>query len=104
MCFVLVKVIANAAKLTYWTKKVIIERPTNNESNSSAIVAPIIRIEKQTSTLNRSRLSSENTILTNISEYELPLDPCWEWPRSELKFGQQIGEGKFGRVRLSFFF
>ncbi len=105
MCFVLVKVIANAAKLTYWTKKVIIERPTNIESNSSAIVvAPIIRIEKQTSTLNRSRLSSENTILTNISEYELPLDPCWEWPRSELKFGQQIGEGKFGRVRQSFLF
>ena len=96
---------ANAAKLTHWTKKVIIERPTNSESTD--IVAPIIRIEKQSSTLNisnRSRLSSEMTILTNISEYELPLDPCWEWPRSELKFGKQIGEGKFGRVCYNFNF
>ena len=39
----------------------------------------------------RSRLSSDNTTLTGISEYELPLDPAWEFPRDDL----MIGPGRF---------
>lgn len=61
----------------------------------------VIRIEKQNSTVNasnRSRLGSENTTLTTISEYELPLDPDWERPRSNLKLGSVLGEGAFGKV------
>ena len=46
----------------------------------------------------RSRLSSDNTIMTNISEYELPLDPTWEWSRAQLVLGKPLGEGKFGKV------
>jgi hypothetical protein len=49
----------------------------------------------------RSRLGSENTTLTTISEYELPLDPDWEWPRSYLTLGQVLGEGEFGKVSLT---
>jgi hypothetical protein len=91
--------ILNAHKITQWTKKVIIER--QNVGPESPIIAPVIRIEKQNSTVNsanRSRLGSENTTLTTISEYELPLDPDWEWPRSHLKIGHVLGEGEFGKV------
>ena len=76
--------------------QVIIERQSQFDPEA-AIVAPVIRIEKRRSTSsvtnvnnhnsgsggsnNRSRLGSENTTLTTISEYELPLDPTWEFPR-----------------------
>lgn len=36
--------------------------------------------------------------MTTISEYELPLDKDWEFPRSLLKLGEVIGEGAFGKV------
>ena len=94
--------IANAHAVTQWTKKVIIER--QNVGPESPIVAPVIRIEKQSSAVNsanRSRLGSENTTLTTISEYELPLDPDWEWPRAYLTLGQVLGEGEFGKVSLA---
>ena len=87
--------LANAHAVTQWTKKVIIERQNLGPSPEGSIIAPIIRIEKQTS---RSRLGSENTTLTNVSEYELPLDPDWEIPRPQLKLGPTLGEGCFGRV------
>jgi hypothetical protein len=86
--------------VSQWTKKVIIER--QNLGPESPIVAPVIRIEKQNcavnSSANRSRLGSENTTMTTISEYELPLDPNWEWPRSYLMLGEVLGEGEFGKV------
>ena len=47
---------------------------------------------------NRSRLGSENTTLTTISEYELPLDPNWEFPRCQLRLRETLGEGAFGKV------
>lgn len=47
---------------------------------------------------NRSRLGSENTTLTTVSEYELPLDPEWEINRSCLTLGCILGEGAFGKV------
>ena len=43
----------------------------------------------------RNRLSSE---LTAVSEYEIPLDKEWEFPRSQLKLGDALGEGAFGQV------
>ena len=119
--------IANAHAVTQWTKKVIIGKSFNEiclsddsktcccfllerqasqildaSGGSGGIVAPIIRIEKQSSIVNsanRSRLGSENTTLTTVSEYELPLDPEWEFPRSQLKLGTTLGEGYFGKVR-----
>ena len=45
-----------------------------------------------------SRLGSESTTLTTVSEYELPLDPAWEFPRSDLKLCETLGEGAFGKV------
>ena len=33
-----------------------------------------------------------------MSEYELPLDPDWEFPREQLSLGSILGEGAFGKV------
>ena len=93
--------IENAHTVTQWTKKVIIERQAS-QIPGAPIIEPIIRIEKQNSVVKsvcRSRLGSENTTLTTVSEYELPLDPDWELKREYLKIGQTLGEGQFGKVR-----
>ena len=50
-----------------------------------------MRIERQPSS-SRLRLGSENTTLTSLSEYELPLDPDWEFPRDQLHIGATLGE------------
>lgn len=33
-----------------------------------------------------------------VHEYELPLDPKWELRRENLKMGERLGEGAFGKV------
>ncbi|KAA0704337.1 Fibroblast growth factor receptor 1-A [Triplophysa tibetana] len=46
-----------------------------------------------------SRLSSSGTpMLSGVSEYELPHDPCWEMSRDRLVLGKPLGEGCFGQV------
>ena len=102
----------SAETITQWTKKVIIERQSAHFDPDAPITAPVIRIEKQSSSTNinnannashshaKSRLGSESTTLTTVSEYELPLDPAWEFPRSDLKLCETLGEGAFGKVRL----
>ncbi|XP_059079720.1 fibroblast growth factor receptor 4-like [Tigriopus californicus] len=95
--------IEHARSITQWTKKVIIERQAAHFDPDAPIMSPIIRIEKQSSvvkmnTANRSRLGSENTTLTTVSEYELPLDKEWEFDRKHLQLGPTLGEGMFGKV------
>ena len=50
------------------------------------------------------RNTSENTTLTTVSEYELPLDPEWEFPRENLTLGKTLGEGAFGEFRIKFLY
>ncbi len=58
---------------------------------------PIIRIEKHKTTL----LSANNNADPNLmSEYEFPIDLNWEFPRSQLTLGKQLGEGAFGKVMM----
>uniref|UniRef100_A0A673HCZ9 Fibroblast growth factor receptor n=1 Tax=Sinocyclocheilus rhinocerous TaxID=307959 RepID=A0A673HCZ9_9TELE len=46
-----------------------------------------------------SRLSSSGSpMLSGVSEYELPQDPCWEVARERLVLGKPLGEGCFGQV------
>jgi len=33
-----------------------------------------------------------------LTEYELPIDPCWEFLRDNLSLGKALGEGAFGKV------
>uniref|UniRef100_A0A0K2V482 receptor protein-tyrosine kinase n=1 Tax=Lepeophtheirus salmonis TaxID=72036 RepID=A0A0K2V482_LEPSM len=88
-------------------KKVIVERDSERGGivgEAIEIIAPTIKIVKQQSpfvnsgNIGRSRLGSENTTLTMISEYELPFDPEWEVARSRIKLGRTLGEGAFGKV------
>lgn len=75
------------------TKKVIIEqRSASNGPNGDhePLLFPVIKIEK-----HRSRLGTD---LSSVSEYELPLDTHWEFPRQQLQLGKSLGEGAFGHV------
>ncbi len=101
------KAIQSAQAITAWTKKIIIERthlshPDGSMANGAGVggVVPVVRIERQpsSSSSSRHRLGSENTTLTTVSEYELPLDPDWEFPRERLSLGRTLGEGAFGKV------
>lgn len=87
-----------------WIKKVIIERQnsyshpqviverSNSDTCQEPLLVPTIKIERCQS---RGRLGSE---MTSISEYELPLDTAWEFPRAKLIMGESLGEGAFGKV------
>lgn len=80
--------LANAQNHIIIKKKVVLERQDSDTSQTS--VAPLVKID-----CPRGRLSSE---LTTVSEYELPLDPEWEFPRERLVLGKPLGEGAFGQV------
>ena len=78
---------------------------------------PTIRIEKQRKAMSLCSKYSNRTSLTTITEYELPMDKDWEFPREQLflervileDFSRSstisfsfllkvIGEGAFGKV------
>lgn len=52
---------------------------------------PVVKIEKQKSKYTKLDQAC-------LIEYELPLDPCWEFSRDELSLGKTLGEGAFGKV------
>lgn len=76
------------------TKKVIIEQRSAVNGVGGGIheplLFPVIKIEK-----HRSRLGTD---IGSVSEYELPLDTRWEFPRQDLQLGKSLGEGAFGHV------
>ncbi|ESO93155.1 hypothetical protein LOTGIDRAFT_91761, partial [Lottia gigantea] len=74
-------------------KRVIIMRPNDlyYTKGDQSVIQPLVRIEKQ----GRQRLSSD---VTEVSEYEIPLDADWEFPRERLGLGERLGEGAFGLV------
>ncbi|CAH1782894.1 unnamed protein product [Owenia fusiformis] len=63
-----------------------------DSGNSMTPLVPRVIIRKD----HRNRLSSE---LTTVSEYQIPVDPAWEFPREKLSLGRILGEGAFGIVR-----
>lgn len=96
------KALETAAAVTHWTKKVIVEPASRPSSGAATAVSggdsqsqepllmPMVKIQKQKS-------SAPIDCLT-ISEYELPVDPDWEFPRASLTLGKSLGEGAFGKV------
>lgn len=52
---------------------------------------PVVKIERQ-------KAQSVRTDSFSMSEYELPLDVDWEFPREHLQLGKSLGEGAFGKV------
>ncbi|VVC24470.1 Hypothetical protein CINCED_3A009612 [Cinara cedri] len=81
---------ARNAMITQWTKKIIIEKQQMADA-SEPLLMPVVKIEKQKS--KYTKLDQ-----TCLSEYELPLDPCWEFSRENLSLGKTLGEGAFGKV------
>lgn len=86
-------------RVNQWTKKVIILKPNsenNNAGNSDGLQMPIVRIEKQRTTLGSGSCESGM-----ISEYEFPIDLNWEFSRLQLSLGRSLGEGAFGKVVMA---
>lgn len=72
-------------------KKVILERQVSDSGNyEDSSIAPLVKIDHQ-----RGLMSPE---LNTVCEYELPLDPEWEFPRERVILGKPLGEGAFGQV------
>lgn len=87
---------ARAAVVTQWTKKVIVEKQKLvNAQNAleEELLMPVVKIEKQKSTV-----IAKDNINDSVSEYEIPLDSTWEFPREYLTLGNTLGEGAFGKV------
>lgn len=89
---------ARAAVVTQWIKKVIVEKQNLAEAAAAhdvGLMMPVVKIEKQKSAIANGGTSVDQM---TISEYELPLDSEWEFPRSLLSLGKVLGEGAFGKV------
>ncbi|XP_018365757.1 PREDICTED: fibroblast growth factor receptor homolog 1-like isoform X2 [Trachymyrmex cornetzi] len=85
---------ARAAVVTQWTKKVIVEKQKLvNAQNEEELLMPVVKIEKQKSTV-----VTDDSTNDNVFEYEIPLDNSWEVPREYLTLGNTLGEGAFGKV------
>lgn len=80
-----------------WTKKIIIVKPIVDTTNPELMQIPIVKIEKQRTTLVQTPSSDFNP----FNEYEFPLDSNWEFPRCQLSLGPTLGEGAFGRVVMA---
>ncbi|XP_063221678.1 fibroblast growth factor receptor 3-like isoform X2 [Bacillus rossius redtenbacheri] len=90
---------ARAAVVTQWTKKVIVEKQSlTNSDVQEPLLMPVVKIEKQKSHSTHQVSNSSGSDLMMISEYELPLDSEWEFPRDRLVLGKSLGEGAFGKV------
>ncbi|RWS23844.1 Fibroblast growth factor receptor 3-like protein, partial [Leptotrombidium deliense] len=86
--------VINAQKSFIIKKKVLLLQhdPSDKADN---FLAPIVKINCETVNCEMSvdELSQATT------EYELPLDPKWEFPRNQLTLGKVLGAGAFGVVR-----
>lgn len=82
-----------------WTKKIIIVKPDAQTVNPEIMQIPIVKIEKQRTTLVQQPSSCGDS--NGFNEYEFPLDSNWEFSRNQLTLGQTLGEGAFGRVVMA---
>ncbi|XP_065340187.1 fibroblast growth factor receptor homolog 1-like isoform X1 [Cloeon dipterum] len=91
---------ARSAVVKQFIKTVIVEKQNLLELGASSsqqdvgLMMPIVKIEKKTTLASRTSSAS----MSPMSEYELPLDSEWEFPRNLLVLGKVLGEGAFGKV------
>uniref|UniRef100_A0A8C4WY24 receptor protein-tyrosine kinase n=3 Tax=Eptatretus burgeri TaxID=7764 RepID=A0A8C4WY24_EPTBU len=84
----------NEPHLCKLSKNIPLKRQVSVESNGS--------VSSSVPLMMRGRFSSaECPTLADVSEYELPEDPQWEFPRDRLTLGKPLGEGCFGLVVLA---
>uniref|UniRef100_A0A8D0WU32 Fibroblast growth factor receptor n=1 Tax=Sus scrofa TaxID=9823 RepID=A0A8D0WU32_PIG len=78
------------------TKRIPLRRQVSAESSSSMNSnTPLVRIT------TRLSATADTPMLAGVSEYELPEDPKWEFPRDKLTLGKPLGEGCFGQVVMA---
>ncbi|GIY61965.1 fibroblast growth factor receptor 3 [Caerostris extrusa] len=82
------RLIAASKPLNVFLKKrvVLIHQTSDGSQN---LTAPLVKIQGFDPNYENS---------AGISEYEVPLDPAWEFPRDRLVFGKPLGRGAFGQV------
>ncbi|XP_063290240.1 fibroblast growth factor receptor 2 isoform X2 [Pelobates fuscus] len=68
---------------------------STDSSSSMNSTTPLVRITA------RLLSSADTMLLPNVSEYELPQDPKWEFPRDKMTLGKPLGEGCFGQVVMA---
>uniref|UniRef100_A0A8D8UER9 Fibroblast growth factor receptor 2 n=1 Tax=Cacopsylla melanoneura TaxID=428564 RepID=A0A8D8UER9_9HEMI len=91
ICIVVVLIlILRRKKETQLAKTISIQAQTSPSKES--LEMPIISITKGKAKTNQS---TSNGI---VSEYEVPRDNHWEFPRQSLTLGQTLGEGNFDKV------
>ncbi|XP_018419462.1 PREDICTED: fibroblast growth factor receptor 2 isoform X2 [Nanorana parkeri] len=78
------------------SKRIPLHRQVSADSSSSMnSTTPLVRIT------TRLLSSADTVLLPNVSEYELPHDPKWEFSREKLTLGKPLGEGCFGQVVMA---
>ncbi|KAM4032841.1 fibroblast growth factor receptor 2 isoform 2-T2 [Anomaloglossus baeobatrachus] len=80
------------------SKRIPLHRQVTVSADSSSSMnstTPLVRIT------TRLLSSADTVLLPNVSEYELPHDPKWEFPRDKLTLGKPLGEGCFGQVVMA---
>ncbi|XP_013788875.1 fibroblast growth factor receptor 2-like [Limulus polyphemus] len=73
-------------------KKIILERIDSENSHNS--LTPLIKIDVPSNYSITSQLPS-------IDEYDIPVDPKWEFPRKKLEIKEKVGCGAFGQVHIA---
>ncbi|CAL1268200.1 unnamed protein product [Larinioides sclopetarius] len=82
------RLLQSGKPLNIFLKKRVVLIPQTSDGSTN-LAAPLVKIQAFDP-------SYENS--AGISEYEVPLDPAWEFPRDQLVFGQPLGRGAFGQV------
>ncbi|XP_069095322.1 fibroblast growth factor receptor 2 isoform X7 [Pleurodeles waltl] len=73
-------------------RQVTVSADSSSSMNSNT---PLVRIT------TRLLSNTDTHLLAGVSEYELPEDPKWEYPRDKLTLGKPLGEGCFGQVVMA---
>ncbi|XP_075697238.1 fibroblast growth factor receptor 2 isoform X3 [Rhinoderma darwinii] len=80
------------------SKRIPLHRQVTVSADSSSSMnstTPLVRITR------RLMSSADTVLLPNVSEYELPNDPKWEFTRDKMTLGKPLGEGCFGQVVMA---
>ncbi|XP_065220154.1 fibroblast growth factor receptor 2-like [Planococcus citri] len=80
------------AEMTQLVKKIVVQKQINIDDNFPDVLnMPVVSIE-------RLKCGIVKNGMVSVGEYEMSLDEHWEYPRQNLRLGETLGEGEFGKV------
>ncbi|XP_065218833.1 fibroblast growth factor receptor 3-like [Planococcus citri] len=78
--------------MTQLVKKIVVKKQINiDEDFPDVLNMPVVSIERLKSGIVKNGMVS-------VGEYQMSLDEQWEYPRQNLRLGETLGEGEFGKV------